>query len=152
MDIQNLNERTGAQNAPFLLDMFEVGDIVSVITEMIDGYPHGRNGVGGLFPVNRKYYEVVADLGNGLYIIGIGNLAIAAVTSNGIQLEDVSSAWQATDISGVVKIRNGARNYMGYPLPNYVYGREFTVVGIMCDRVSLRSGDHTVAVKAEDLL
>ncbi|MBO5969812.1 MAG: hypothetical protein J6S14_15070 [Clostridia bacterium] len=138
--------------APFLLHMFEIGDIVSVKAEDIGGALYGRNSVGGRFPVNRQYYEIVADLDNGLYVIGIGNLAIAAVRCGDLRLETVSSAWEPVDVSGKVRIRDGAKNYMGYPLPRYVYGKEYTVISVTYDRVLLANEHQTVAIKGEDVL
>lgn len=132
--------------------MFNIGDIVSVQTEMVGGYPHAQNSIGGLFPVNRRYYEIVAVIDADLYIIGIGNLAIAAVRGDALTSEDVGSAWMPVNICGKVHIRAGARNYMGYPLPGYVYAQEYTVTSIVCDRVLLSGGDYTVAVKGEDVV
>lgn len=133
--------------------MFDVGDIVAINTvEVVNGYPYARNSIGGLFPVNRDYYEVVADLGNGIYIIGVGNIAIAAVGCSLISLADVDAAWEEVVISGRVRIKEGARNYMGYPLPTYVFEQEYTVANIMYDRVVLSNATQTLAVKGEDIV
>ena len=133
--------------------MFDVGDIVAINTvEVVNGYPYARNSIGGLFPVNRDYYEVVADLGNGIYIIGVGNIAIAAVGCSLISLADVDAAWEEVVISGRVRIKEGARNYMGYPLPTYVFEQEYTVANIMYDRVVLSNATQTFAVKGEDIV
>ena len=132
--------------------MFEIGDIVSVRTTLMDGFPHGRNAIGGVFPVNRSLYEVIADMGNGIYVIGVGNLAIAAVPAGELRLSSASSAWEETDVSGKARIRHGARNYMGYPLPSYVYEQQYRVSNVLFDRVLLENENQVVAVKAEDLI
>lgn len=150
-----MNEREGSGKRSFFYrwNMFDVGDIVAINTvEVVNGYPYARNSIGGLFPVNRDYYEVVADLGNGIYIIGIGNIAIAAVGYSLISMADVDAAWEEIVISGRVRIKEGARNYMGYPLPAYVFGQEYTVANIMYDRVVLSNATQTLAVKGEDIV
>lgn len=133
--------------------MFVTGDIVSVQTaEILKEYPYGRNSIGGLFPINRHLYEVLADLGNEVYVIGIGNIAIAAVRCDTLRLETAKSAWEPVFISGTVGVRFGARNYMGYPLPSYVYEQKYEIANIMYDRVVLRNEEQTLAVKGEDVI
>lgn len=133
--------------------MYNIGDIVSVqIASIENEIPYGRNSIGGLFPINRRYYEIISDVGNGIYVIGIGNIAIAAVSCNVLHLEPVSRAYEPVEIDGVVSVREGARNYMGYPLPSYVYRRKYTVIHVVCDRVLIGDGTQILAVKGEDLI
>lgn len=143
---------TGVFTHSFFIGMFDIGDIVSVRTEVIDGERYGRNSLGGLFPVNREYYEILTDMGNGLYVIGIGGLAIAAVQAGTLRLEDAESAWIPVLVCGKVHVKPGAKNYIGYPLPSYVYEQEYDVIRVMCDRVVLCNGTQVIAVKGEDVL
>lgn len=145
-------ERIGAFALLFYSIMFDIGDVVSVRTIPVDGFPHGRNAIGGLFPVNRDYYEIITDIGNGIYVIGVGNFAIAAVCAGELRLESASMNWPEIIVGTHVKIKNGARNWMGYPLPSYVYNQDFVIDSVLFDRVLLRNDALSLAVKAEDLL
>jgi len=132
--------------------MFDIGDVVSVRTVQVDGFPYGRNAIGGQFPVNRDYYEIITDIGNGIYIIGVGNLAIAAVCAGELRLETVILDWPKVPVGGPAKIRKGSRNWMGYPLPSYIYEQDFVIDSVLFDRVLLRNETLSLAVRAEDLL
>lgn len=133
--------------------MLQLGDIVSIQeTELVDGFPYARNSIGGLFPVNRQYYEILSDIGNGLYTIGVGNIAIAVVSCGILRLESVASAWEPIVVPDIVIVPSGSRNYMGYLLPPYVCKQKYTVINVICDRVLLRNKDQTLAMKGEDLV
>lgn len=132
--------------------MFDIGDVVSVRTISVDGFPYGRNAIGGQFPVNRDYYEIITDIGNGIYVIGIGNLAIAAVCGEELRLETAKLEWQNIEIGIHVRIKKGARNWMGYPLPSFIFNQKFVVDSVLFDRVLLRGDTLSVAVKSEDLI
>lgn len=144
--------KDGAHDTLLFYTMFNIGDVVSIQTEFVDGFPHARNSIGGLFPVNRKYYEILSDVGNGLYVIGVGNLAIAVVSCHTLRLENIPQAWEPVLLDGIVSIKSGARNYMGYPLPSYVYEQKYAVINVIYDRVLLGNGMQTLAMKGEDLI
>lgn len=138
------------------MSKFNVGDIIHLTnTETIDGRVRCRTSQGGYFYVNRERYNIISITG-GNYLIGVGNIPIAAVTEDNIESCNADKAWDEHGLSvgDKVKIREGAMEYTGFDLPSGVKPHiPYTIGLITCDRIVLYNNRKRMvcAVKADDV-
>lgn len=138
------------------MSKFNVGDIIRLTnTEMIDGRVRCRTSQGGYFYVNRDRYNIISITGSN-YLIGVGNIPIAAVSEENIESCDADKSWDdhGFSIGDKVEIREGTMGYTGFDLPSGVKPHIPYVIGLItCDRIVLYNNRKRLvcAVKADDV-
>ena len=104
------------------MSKFNVGDIIRLMnTEMIDGRVRCRTSQGGYFYVNRDRYNIISITGSN-YLIGVGNIPIAAVSEENIESCDADKSWDehGFSVGDKVEIREGTMGYTGFDLASGV--------------------------------
>lgn len=136
--------------------MFKVGEVIRLKNTVdINGRTRCRTSQGGYFYVNRDRYNIISIIG-GSYLIGVGNIPIAAVSEENMEKCDAEKAWDEHifAIGDRVMIRSGAMDYAGFDLPSGVKLRDIYTIGLItCDRIVLYNSKKRLvcAVKAADV-